>query len=549
MSKGMIKVKVNEKEIEISNKTTYYELAKMIDKNKMPYLVKINRDVKELRRTPKNGEDIHFLYYQNQLAKDAYARTAILIMMKAIHDVYKDADAGLKFKVQNAYYFEIKGRTIDENGVKQIIDQFDKIVSSETLIKKVEYPKSEASKILEENKMNDAKLLFDYIYKPTIKLRYIDDYVRYINGELLYHTGMLKYYKIKSYRKGLLLFLSTSDDESEVNDKPIGEKQFDTLNASTNWARKLGINTVGVLNSHIANDTFDDLVIMTESYQDKQIGEIADLFKTTKKKLIFIAGPTSSGKTSFANRLAYHLRAIDLKPHLVPCDNFFKERVDTPKDENGEYDFESIGAMDIELLNKTIKKLLNGEKVEMPKFNFARGVKEYDGKFLQLDENDVLILEGIHCLNPELVPELEQNDIFKIYVSALTEVSIDNANRISTSDLRLIRRLVRDIQLRKITPRETILRWKSVRKGEEKSIFPYQERADIFFNSALIYEFSVIKDKAIARLFTIADDDEVGITARRLIKILNFFLGVDSIAIPAHSILREFLGNSILEVV
>ena len=545
----MIKVKVNEKEIEINNKTTYYDLVKTIECNKTPYLVKINRDVKELRRTPKNGENIELLYYQNQMAKDAYARTAILIMLKAIHDVYPDADAALKFKVQDAFYFEIKGRTIDANGAKLIIDQYDKVVKSETPIKKVEYSKTEASNILEENQMNDAKLLFDFIYKPTIKLRYIDDYVRYINGELLYHTGMVKYYKIKSHRKGLLLFLSTSDDESEVTERPIGEKQFDTLNASTNWARKLGINTVGVLNSHIANDTFDDLVIMTESYQDKQIGDIAELFKMTKKKLIFIAGPTSSGKTSFANRLAYHLKAIDLKPHMVPCDNFFKERVDTPRDENGDYDFESIAAMDTELLNNTIQRLLSGERVEMPRFNFARGVKEYEGKFLQLNENDVLILEGIHCLNPELVPKLDQNDVFKVYVSALTEVSIDNANRISTSDLRLIRRLVRDIHLRRISPKETILRWKSVRNGEEKSIFPYQERADIFFNSALIYEFSVIKDKAIARLFTIADDPDVGMTARRLIKILNFFLGVDTIAIPAHSILREFLGNSILEVV
>lgn len=545
----MVKVKINEKEIEISNKTTYYDLSKTLDTDKVPYLVKINRDVKELRRIPKNGEDIQFLYYKDQMARDAYARTAILIMLKAIHDVYKDADAALKFKVQNAYYFEIKGRTIDAQGARLIIDQYAEIVKSETPIKKVEYSKIEASKLLVENQMNDVKLLFDFIYKPTIKLRYIDDYIRYINGELLYHTGMVKYYKIKNYKKGLLLYLSTSDDESEVIEKPIGEKQFDTLNASTNWARKLEINTVGILNSHIANDTFDDLVIMTESYQDKQIGDIAELFKITKKKLIFIAGPSSSGKTSFANRLAYHLKAIDLKPHLVPCDNFFKERVDTPKDENGEYDFESISAMDTELLNNKIQGLLSGKRVEMPRFNFAKGIKEYDGKFLQLNENDVLILEGIHCLNPALVPKIDQNDIFKVYVSALTEVSIDNANRISTSDLRLIRRLIRDIHLRKISPKDTILRWKSVRNGEEKSIFPYQERADIFFNSALIYEFSILKDKAIAKLFTIADDPEVGITARRLIKILNFFLGVDSIAIPAHSILREFLGNSILEVV
>ncbi len=546
----MINIKVAGKDLELNERVSYYDLSKLYESNnKTPFLVKINRDVKELRRKAKDGEEIEFLYYDNSIVKLAYARTAILIMLKAIHDVFKDAEAALKFKVQGSYYFEIKGRTLDDKAVQQIMDAYDKVVKSETVIKKLEYSKSDASKILEENQMDDVNLLFKYIYKPTIKLRYIGNYVRYINGELLYHTGMVKYYKIKQYKKGLLLFVSTTDDESQVEEKAIGDKEFDTLNASTNWARKLGINTVGVLNSHIADETFDDLVIMTESYQDKQIGDIAEVVKKSKKRLIFIAGPSSSGKTSFSHRLAYHLRALDLKPQLMACDNFFKERVDTPKDENGEYDFEIVEAMDVKLLSETLKRLLNGEEVEIPRFDFASGVKVFEGNKTRLNEGGVLILEGIHCLNPALVPLIDQNDIFKIYVSALTEVSIDNANRISTSDLRLIRRLVRDIHLRKINPKSTLLRWNSVRRGEEKSIFPYQERADIFFNSALIYEFSVIKDKAIAKLFTIADDEEVGMVARRLIKILNFFLGADSIAIPSHSILREFLGNSILEVV
>lgn len=546
----MIKIKVNGKDIEIDERKSYYELSKSFGRDgKTPYLVKINRDVKELRRRAKDGEDIEFLYYDSNIVKLAYARTAILVMLKAIHDVYEDADAALKFKIQNSYYFEIKGMKMDDQIANSIIESYDKVVKSETIINKLEYSKSDASKILEENQMYDVKLLFKYIYKPTIKLRYIGNYVRYINGELLYHTGMIKYYKIKRYKDGLILYVPTSDDERQVKENLIGDKEFDTLNASTNWARKLKINTVGVLNSHIADDTFDDLVIMTESYQDKQIGNIAEEFIKSNKKMIFIAGPSSSGKTSFSNRLAFHLRAMDLKPHLVSCDNFFKERVDNPKDENGEYDFETIEAVDTGLLNDTLQKLLQGEEAEIPRYNFEAGVKEFKGNKIKLDENSVLILEGIHCLNPALVPNINQKDIFKIYVSALTEVSIDNANRISTSDLRLIRRLIRDIHLRKINPKDTLLRWNSVRRGEEKSIFPYQERADIFFNSALIYEFSVIKDKAIAKLFTIADDEEVGMTARRLIKILNFFLGVDSTAIPAHSILREFLGNSILEVV
>ena len=287
---------------------------------------------------------------------------------------------------------------------------------------------------------------------------------------------------------------------------------------------------------------------MTESYQDKQIGDIAEAAKKSNKRFVFIAGPSSSGKTSFAHRLAYHLIALDLTPHIISCDNFFKERVDCPKDENGEYDFEIIGSMDVDLLSNTMKKLQSGIEVELPTFNFVTGKKEYRGDKLKLKDDDVVIMEGIHCLNPDLVPDVSQDDIFKIYISALTEVCIDNANRIATSDLRLIRRMIRDIHSRSISVKETILRWKSVRRGEEISIFPYQERADVYFNSALIYEFSTIKDQALAKLYQIADDEDVGIVARRIIKILNFFLSIGTEAIPAYSIAREFLGDSIMEV-
>ena len=546
-------VKVDGKSVVVKNDITYYELSKMFEsENRKIYLAKVGHDIRELRRNAKEGENVEFLTFDNDFVKKAYARTATLMMLKAINDAFGDVKAYLKFRIQNSYYFEIEGKEISDNDTKLIQEKFAKMVEEEIVIKKISYPRGTALKIIEENKMEDVALLFKYSYKPIIKLRYIDNFVGYMNDELLYHTGYIKYYEINRYKTGILLTTSSSDDEKEmkknIEEKVFGGKQFDTLNESTNWAKKLKINTVGKLNESIANDKFDNLVIMTESYQDKQIGNIADAVKESNKKIVFIAGPSSSGKTSFSHRLAYHLIALDIKPHLISCDNFFKNREDSPIDENGEYNFEIIEAMELDLLNSTLKRLKKGEEVEMPIFNFKTGKREYRGDKLKLYENDVVILEGIHCLNPKIAPDISYDDAFKIYVSALTEVCIDNANRIATSDLRLIRRLIRDMHSRKRSAKEILHSWKSVIKGEITSIYPYQENADIFFNSALIYEFSVIKDKALPKLYQIADDEQVGITARRLIKILNFFLSVDTEAIPMYSIIREFLGNSILEV-
>ena len=547
----MIRVTVNNKSVELNDNTSYYELSLQDDlnQNKKAYLVRANGVVKELRRFAKDGEDIEFLFYDDPLVQSAYARTATFILLKAINDIYgKNAKAGLKFRIRNAYYFEIDNVNIDDAEVKKISKRFADIVDSKEVIKKSVYAKQDALRILEEEGLEDLKLLFTYNYRPKINMRNIGDYIRYINGELFYDTSYIKYYDLVKCRRGFLLVLSDTDDEQEVTLKEIGEKGFNTLDISTSWASKLNINTVGKLNQQIAKGKFDDLVIMTESFQDKQIGDIAEEVVKSNKKIVFIAGPSSSGKTSFSHRLMYHLRALDKIPHPIASDNFFKNRVDTPVDENGEYNFESIGAMDVELLNDTLQGLLSGKEMNMPTFNFIKGIKEFKGDKLQINENEIIILEGIHCLNPNLVPHISDVDIFKIYISALTEVSIDDANRIATSDLRLIRRIVRDCRTRGVNAKETIKRWPSVRNGEMKSIFPYQENADIYFNSALIYEFSVLKNKALAQLYDYSEDKEVGEVARRLIKILNYFLGAESDAIPRHSIIREFIGNSIMEV-
>ena len=547
----MVKVKIGDKDISLDDNTSYYEISKKygIRDNKRAYLVKVNGVIKELRRFAKDGENIEFLYYDNEVVRDAYTRTATFILLKAINDVLgSNFNAGLKFRIYNTYYFEIENKIVSDDEVIKIKERFDEIVKEAIVIKKQDYTKKEAFKIFEEEKMEDMKLLFTYNYRPKINIRYIDSYARYINGELFYDTSYIQYYRIYKYRDGINLVTSVTHNDEDVAVTELGEKNFNVLNESVNWAKTLDIHTVGKLNRQIANNNFNHLVIMMESYQDKQIGDIAEAVKNSKKKLVFIAGPSSSGKTTFSHRLMYHLMALEIMPHPISTDNFFRNREDTPKDENGEHDYEALGAMDIDLLNDSLKRLLNGEEVDMPVFNFATGKREYKGKKLKINENEVIIMEGIHCLNPDLVPNIDQNDIFKIFISALTEVRIDNANRIATSDLRLIRRIVRDSRTRGTSAKETIKRWPSVRRGEGRSIFPYQENADIYFNSALIYEFSVLKNKALACLYELSEDDEVGIVARRLIKVLNYFLGADTDAIPRHSIIREFIGLSILEV-
>lgn len=547
----MYKVTMDDNVIEVNEGATYHELALEYEKEHgvMPYLVRVDDTVKELRRHIRRDEKIEFLFFDNDTVRETYTRTAIFILLKSIYEAYdKKLDAGLKFRIKNGYYFEVEDEEITEEKLKLIKENFDKTVESKFFIQKTSFQKQDALDIFRKNRMEDAMLLFQYNYKPVINIRTIDYYVKYINGILLYDTSYITHYELRKFKKGIFLIVPDTEDVTKVEFTDPGEKIFNIHNVSVDWAKKLQINTVGKLNDSIARGNFNDLVIMTESFQDKLIGDIASEIKNSGKRLILVAGPSSSGKTSFSHRLMYHMRAVELNPYPVSCDDFFKERSETPVKANGEYDFETIDAVDIKLLNKTLNGLLNHEETVIPRFDFEIGTKSFKRTPLKLSDNDVIILEGIHCLNPALLSNVDQNSIYKIYISALTEVCIDNANRIATSDLRLMRRLVRDQRTRGISPKTTLKLWKNVREGEEKYIFPFQERADILINSALIYEFSVLKLKALPMLYRLTEDKEVSEIARRLIKILNYFLAVDTDVIPRYSIIREFIGNSVLEV-
>lgn len=362
-------------------------------------------------------------------------------------------------------------------------------------------------------------------------------------------TGILKYFSLEKYSDGFLIHMPNKkrpDVLQEFHDSP---KLFQTLQEASCWGKMVDVDTVGALNDVIAHGGVTDLILVQEALQEKKIAEIAErIAKDPGKKFIMIAGPSSSGKTSFSHRLSIQLRAFGLKPHPIALDNYFKNREDTPLDENGNYNFECLEAIDIELFNRDMTALLRGERVELPTFNFVIGRKEYRGEYLQLGPDDILVIEGIHGLNDELSYSLPKESKFKIYISALTQLNIDEHNRISTTDGRLIRRMVRDARTRGTVAEKTIAMWPSVRRGEDQYIFPFQEKADVMFNSALIYELAVLKPYAESVLFGISKDSPEYVEAKRLLKFLDYFIGISSEDIPKNSLLREFVGGSVFKV-
>ena len=362
-------------------------------------------------------------------------------------------------------------------------------------------------------------------------------------------TGILKYFDIFPYEDGFILMLPTKEEPEKVPEFKPRKRLFETLQQANHWGRTMEISTVGSLNDEITKGNMNEIILIQEALQEKRIAEIAEKIKSAgSKKFIMIAGPSSSGKTTFSHRLSIQLRTLGYKPHPIAVDDYFVNRENTPKDEFGNFNFESIHAIDIEQFNKDMTALLNGEAVELPNFNFKSGKREYKGNYKKLGPEDILVIEGIHGLNDELSYSLPKESKYKIYISALTQLNIDEHNRIPTTDGRLIRRMVRDARTRGTSARETIAMWASVRRGEEENIFPFQEEADCMFNSALIYELSVLKQYAEPILFGIDKDCKEYLEAKRLLKFLDYFLGVSSEDIPKNSIIREFIGGSCFKV-
>ena len=516
-------------------------------------LVKINGKLEELSKKLKKDCVLEPVYFNDNPGYNSYRRSTTFLMLKAIYDLYTHEEIGkvrVEFSAGAGYFCTLSGNLkTDMEFAKKVEARMKEYVAQALPIKKEVVDTQVAISKFSEYGMAEKAALFRYRRASKVNIYSIGGFQDYYYGYMVPNTSYLKWFVMEPYEDGFMLQFPKKNGWGSVPPVNFSKKVFSVLRKSEEWGKMLELSTVGELNNLISKGDLSEMILVQEAIQEKQIGDIAGMIAADpSKRIIMIAGPSSSGKTTFSHRLSIQLRAHGLKPHPIACDNYFVEREDTPLDEDGNYNFECLGALDTNLFNDQMNKLLAGETVELPEFNFITGKKEYKGNFLTLGKDDVLVIEGIHCLNDAMSYGLPADSKFKIYISALTMLNIDEHNRIPTTDGRLIRRMVRDARTRGASAKKTISMWPSVRRGEEENIFPYQESADVVFNSALIYELAVLKQYAEPLLFGIDPSEPEYVEAKRVLKFLDYFVGVDSNHIPNNSILREFIGGSCFRV-
>lgn len=549
----MVKVKIDGVAKEYDDNITYLELAKE-HKESYEYdiiLARCGGKLKELNRRVSQDCEVTFLDTSYDSGHKTYIRGITLLMLKAFYDVAgeKLKNVFVKYAIGNSCYCEIEGTTLTEKLLSEVEERMHTLVEKDLPFEKRSIDTEDAVSIFGDYGMNDKKELLGFRRVSKVNIYTLDGFEDYYYGYMPPSTGILKYFKLELYDKGFVIDMPNRKTPDMLGEFKPSPKLFKTLQEASGWGKVAGADTVGALNNVIAHGGASGLILVQEALQEKKIAGIAEeVASDGSKKFVMIAGPSSSGKTSFSHRLAIQLQTLGIRPHLISLDDYFKNREDTPKDENGNYDFECLEAVDIELFNKDMTQLLNGGTVELPEFNFVKGQREYKGNFMRLDDGDLFVIEGIHGLNDKLSYSLPKESKFKIYISALTQLNIDEHNRIATTDGRLIRRMVRDARTRGTSAARTISMWPSVRRGEDKYIFPFQEEADVMFNSALIYELAVLKTYAEPLLFGIPKDIPEYIEAKRLLKFLDYFIGINSEDIPKNSLLREFVGGSIFKV-
>jgi len=508
----------------------------------------------ELHRTVTEDALLEFVPTTNKIGFSSYRRSMILMMMKAFRDVLKERGTTgrirVLFSMSKGFYCELDrcSVSVDEDLLKAVEVRMKELSEANLPIEKSTYKSHDIMKRFEAQGRMDKVQLFRYRRASNANVYRLDDFEDYYYGFMVPSTGYLRYFALYAYEKGFVLQMPDRKEPDVIPEFVPQNKLFQVLKQSDDWGVMLKVDTVGGLNDAIAAGEINDLMLVQEALQEGNVAAIARRIKEEDKKVILIAGPSSSGKTSFSHRLSIQLRALGLSPHPIALDNYFVDRERTPKDADGNYDFECLEAVDVAKFNEDMASLLRGEEIPMPTFNFLIGKREYRGNTMKLEENDVLVIEGIHGLNPKMSAGLPDESKFKIYISALTQLNVDEHNRVATTDGRLIRRIVRDARTRGNSAQRTIAMWDSVRRGEEQNIFPFQEEADVMFNSALIYELSVIKPYVEPLLFAIPRDSAEYQEAKRLLKFLDYFLGVSSENIPNNSILREFVGGSCFPV-
>ncbi|HOV25933.1 MAG TPA: nucleoside kinase [Pseudobacteroides sp.] len=533
----------------ITEGTTLEEIAKDYEKEyKYPILAaKVNNDIKELNYMITDNCNVKFLDLSDEDGMRMYRRSLHFILIKAAHDLFPDRKLVICHAISKGIYCELEGKEpLNEDDVKRIEKKMWELINADIPFVKRMMSREDAKELFKKSGRIDRYMAVEHRRKPYVTMYNFDGLDDYFYGYMVPSTGYIKKFALKFYKQGMIMIYPDKKDPSRIPEFEEQKKLFSIFTEYKKWGSILGVNNVGDLNNIIMNGEINTLIRVSEALHEKKIAQIADMITNSenKKRVVLISGPSSSGKTTFAQRLSVQLRVNGMKPVTISLDDYFVDRECTPKDETGEFDFEALEAIDVKLFNQQLSDLISGKEVEVPIFNFTKGRREDFGRKLKIDDDQLIVIEGIHGLNEKLTSLIPKERKFKIYVSALTSLSIDDHNRIPTTDSRLIRRIVRDFQFRGSTAANTLQRWPSVRRGEEKNIFPFQEEADVMFNSALVYELGVLKVLAEPLLA------EIGITspeyseAKRLIEFLGNFLPIESKEIPLNSIIKEFLGGS-----
>ena len=543
-----IRCKNNKKTLNVPIGSTLSEIFRELNLNMDygPISVKVNNKVEGLHYRVYHNKDLEYLDITSPSGARAYTRTLFFVLCKAVHDLWPDADVVIDIPVSNGYYCNIQtGRPITQFDAEAVRRRMQQIIEAAMPIHRHECATEDVIKMFTEMGMTSKVKLLKSVGRLYTTYYEIDGYKDYYYGTLLTNTKQLYLFGLEKYYDGLLLRIPSREDPSRLGELVRQDKMFDIFKEHHRWQKILGMTTVGDFNEAVQRGMSTELINVSEALQEKKISQIADMISMRRGvKVVLISGPSSSGKTTFCKRLSIQLLTCGIKPVQISLDDYFVHREDTPKDARGEYDYESLYALNIQLLNQQLNALFRGEEVELPRYNFQTGRSERSGRRLKLADDEVLVVEGIHALNPELTAQIPEEQKFRVYASALTTILLDTHNYIPTTDNRLLRRIIRDYKYRGVSAQETIKRWPSVRAGENKWIFPYQENADAMFNTAMLFELAVIKSQAEPLLELVPENAEEHSEAYRLLKFLKYITPVPNRQLPPTSLLREFLGGS-----
>jgi len=546
MSNQGIRISLNGREMEVAKGIRIEDLVRDLKGKKGSQIVAaiVNNEIRELTFPIEQECTITPVDLSSADGIRIYQRSLKFLLIKAVHDLFPDKELQVRHSVRRGVFFEIVDYKVTAEDVERLERRMRELVDQDHKYVKRVVSIDEARKIFLDQGREDRYRALEFREKDYVSLYTFDDIEDYFYGYMVPSTGYLKLFGLAAENDGIVLIVPKKENPTQLPDVTLPKQLFDVFTEYTNWIRILGVEDVGMLNDVVKSGRIHDFILISEALHEKRIANIADMIVNQKKRIILIAGPSSSGKTTFARRLGIQLKVNGIKPLTISVDDYFVDKTRTPLDEEGKPDYESLETVDLDFFNKSMNALLKGEEIDVPTFNFITGKREFNGRKMKLDEGCAVIIEGIHALNPRLTSDIDDADKFKIYISAITSMRIDQHNRIPTTDLRLLRRMVRDNLFRGTSAPETIDMWPAVRRGEERNIFPFQQEADAMFNSSLIYELLVIKGHALPLLSAITKDMPQYSEARRLIEFLSYFLQIPADDIPPNSILREFLGGS-----